>query len=232
VKGLKRVTRLNDQQLDELILAQKGVLNGKMHINLMTKHLRSFCRVWAPRNRVAKSLKNVDPGRNTRITNFAKKSTRGETMREASASNSEATAAGSPFWEGESESVGSVDDDNHMPISEESEQQDDGIDFSSQPRYVHRQPTSASISPALPIPASGTQPAPVQSLSTDSVHQDDQVARLSTDNRSLRTANKRLTDENNYLLAEIARLRGNVHPFLHMSTQPNWIANGSMSDAI
>lgn len=224
VKGLERVTTLSDKELDELILAQKEVLGGRMHIRLMTKHLRSFCRVWASRERVQKSLQTVDPaGRHHWPTGPRKRNTRNTAIAEPQPTNAnnEAIAAESPFSDTESvDSVESPDGNDDMSMTGMDGYQNDGTETAfADTRSVTQQVARPSIEVTTnhQEPIHTTRQEPIQRLPTELNYHEQEISRLSVDNRSLRAEVASLADENNYLRAEIARLTGNSHPFLHMS---------------
>jgi hypothetical protein len=58
---MHKSTDMTDEQLDRLILAQRDLLNGKLEIRPLAKHLRTFCRVWCSRGRIMERLRVVDP---------------------------------------------------------------------------------------------------------------------------------------------------------------------------
>jgi hypothetical protein len=244
VKGLRRVTTLSDQQLDELILAQKDVLGGKMHIRLMTKHLRSFCRVWVTRERVQKSLQIVDPeGRHTWAAN--NRNGHGVNAGQSNTANNEEMRAGSPL--SEAESVDSVDsyggDDMPMNDGDTTEINASPVDTQNVQQEVEQQQPVRTNTPLvetqdiqqqnlLPlVDVTRILPEASHLMPTEFNYHEEEILRLSHENRSLRTQNSSLVSENNYLRAEIARLTA-TQPFLPIPLHSNWISNGRTGNVI
>jgi transposase InsO family protein len=61
ILGLSRVSKVSSADLDALVVAQKSAFAAQMGIRRLTHHLRSFSKVWTPRDRVSESLHRVDP---------------------------------------------------------------------------------------------------------------------------------------------------------------------------
>jgi len=68
-------------------------------------------------------------------------------------------------------------------------------------------------------------------MPTEFNYHEEEIVRLSNENRSLRTQNSSLVSENNYLRAEIARLT-TTQPFLPIPLHSNWISNGRTGNVI
>jgi regulator of replication initiation timing len=60
MEGLKRTTKLTDEELNEIILTQKNSF-GVQGIRKTAQHLKDVCQVWASRGRVQKTLHRLDP---------------------------------------------------------------------------------------------------------------------------------------------------------------------------
>jgi regulator of replication initiation timing len=60
MEGLKRTTKLTDEELNEIVLTQKNSF-GVQGIRKTAQHLKDVCQVWASRGRVQKTLHRLDP---------------------------------------------------------------------------------------------------------------------------------------------------------------------------
>jgi regulator of replication initiation timing len=60
MEGLKRTTKLTDEELNEIVLTQKNSF-GVQGIRKTAQHLKDVCQIWASRGRVQKTLHRLDP---------------------------------------------------------------------------------------------------------------------------------------------------------------------------
>jgi hypothetical protein len=203
LKGLKRTNTLTDEELDQLILAQKEALGGRMYIRLITQHLRTFCRAWAGRTQVAQSLHRVDPGGRKPKPPIRRKK----------AQNPSSGNTSIQVTDAQSDSVGAIPgsvSNDSMLLNDEGAQAATTIpDTSVLPGQVE----PASADPTYPQ-------GQLRELVSNNPYE--QITILSADNRALQT-------EVEFLRAELARLAGNVHPYVDMSQQSNWAQEDALA---
>lgn len=179
MEGLKRTTKLTDEELNEIILAQKNNF-GVQGIRKTTQHLKDVCQIWASRGRVQKTLHRLDPSYGRKPYQLWKKKgappSTGNGVREQSL--------------GRNANISSEDMSyNEMSVYNDTE---DGLSEFADEQSVEREPIADRL-------------AQINQMSSNSELRKE-VERLFTENENLKAMTQALLEENTYLQQENAKL--------------------------
>lgn len=179
MEGLKRTTKLTDEELNEIILAQKNNF-GVQGIRKTAQHLKDVCQIWASRGRVQKTLHRLDPSYGRKPYQTWKK--RGV-----------APSSGSVSRE---QSLGRITDISSDDMNDVEMSVCDNIE-ESLPEFGDEQLGDGDLTT--------DRHAQVEGMPSDSDLRNE-VEKLSTENKNLKEMTQALLEENGYLQQENAKL--------------------------